>query len=68
MGSGGVISENLGAAQGGPGIKQAYGKPGAVKPNDLLSFGWSEYTVTTGLLADAQPIDNRLVAFRIASL
>ena len=41
---------------------------GAVKPDDLVYFGSSESTVTTELLADAQPIDDLLVAFRIASL
>ncbi len=44
------------------------GNPGGVKADDLLNFGYSKYTVTTQLLADAQSIDNLLVAFRIASL
>jgi hypothetical protein len=44
------------------------GNPGVVKPDNLLSFGWSVFTFTTKLLTDAQPFDNPVVALRMASL
>ena len=44
------------------------GNRGGVKPDNLLSFGWSEFTFTNALLTDAQPIDNLMVALRMASL
>ena len=60
--------ENPQATHGEPGINQGRGKPGYVKPDNLLSFGWSEFTFTNALLTDAQPIDNLMVALRMASL
>jgi hypothetical protein len=44
------------------------GSPGAAKPDNLLGFGWSEYSFTTALLTDAQPIDDPMVALGMASL